>query len=86
MLTSADEPAQCVGQLKYRNPRSPVMTGYYRLKDDKITVVMQRQDNTKINQHFKKTKRRENIHENAEQTFHMVKYSRHILELNLPGF
>lgn len=36
MLTSPDDPAQCVAQMKSRTPRQPVMIGYYRLKDDKV--------------------------------------------------
>ncbi|RZC10193.1 F-box only protein 9, partial [Asbolus verrucosus] len=71
VLTSSEEPAQCVSQMKYRNARSPILRGYYRLKDDKVTLVVQRQDNKHL-QAFKKTKRRGgDLRETAEQTFHM---------------
>lgn len=30
MMTTADEPAQTVGKLKYKNPRNEVMKGHYR--------------------------------------------------------
>lgn len=71
MLTTSDEPAQTVGLLKNRNPRHPVLTGFYRLKDDVVTLIFQRQDKKKSIQNFKKGRRRE-VQENLEQTFHMV--------------
>ncbi|KAJ3640634.1 hypothetical protein Zmor_027186 [Zophobas morio] len=70
VLTSSEEPAQCVGQMKHRNARSPILRGYYRLKDDKVILVVQRQDN-KTSQGYKKSKRRADLREMAEQTFHM---------------
>lgn len=73
MLTTSEEPAQAVGLLKTRNPRHPVLSGYYRLKDDSVTLVFQRQDKKKTFQTFKKGRRRE-TQENFEQTFHMVRY------------
>ncbi|XP_057651271.1 F-box only protein 9 [Diorhabda carinulata] len=42
MLTSADEPSQSINLLKNKNVRDPVLSGYYRLKDDKIMLVIQR--------------------------------------------
>lgn len=74
VLTSSDEPAQCVGQMKYRNARSPVLKGYYRLKDDRVTLIVQRDgdDNIKKSTFKSSNKRRDNLHESAEQTFHMV--------------
>ncbi|ERL94039.1 F-box only protein 9 [Dendroctonus ponderosae] len=71
MLTSSDDPALCVNQLKTRNARAPVMVGYYRLKEDKVTIVVQRQETTKtVQSGFKKGGRRREI-DNSEQTFHI---------------
>ncbi|CAG9769339.1 unnamed protein product [Ceutorhynchus assimilis] len=71
MLTSPDEPTQCVGQMKNRHPRQPIMVGYYRLKDDTVTLVFQRQDTAKTMQTtYKRSARRRDV-ENPEQTFHM---------------
>jgi F-box protein 9 len=74
VLTSSEEPAQCVSQMKHRNARSPILRGYYRLKDDKVTLVVTRQDNNKHLQ-FKKTAKRRgaDLRDTAEQTFHMVR-------------
>ncbi|KAJ8976327.1 hypothetical protein NQ317_010094 [Molorchus minor] len=58
MLTSSEEPAQCVGLMKSRFARSPILSGYYRLKEDKVTVVVQRQDNKFGTQGYKKTSKR----------------------------
>lgn len=71
MITTSEEPAQTVSQLKSRNPRYPVLSGFYRLKDDTITLVFQRQEKKKTYQNFKKGRRRE-VQESFEQTFHMV--------------
>lgn len=71
MLTTSDEPAQSVGLLKTRNSRYPVFCGYYRLKDDTVSLVFQRQDKKKGFQNLKKGRRRE-IQETFEQTFRMV--------------
>lgn len=71
MLTTSEEPAQSVGLLKSRNPRYPVLSGYYRLKDDTVALVFQRQDKKKSYQTFKKGRRRE-TQEIFEKTFHMV--------------
>lgn len=71
MLTSPDEPSLCVQQMKSRSPRQPVMVGYYRLKDDKVTLVVQRQDTSRaVQSTYRKGLRRREM-ENAEQTFHM---------------
>lgn len=69
VLTSSEEPAQCVSQMKSRNARSPILTGYYRLKDDKVTLVVQRQDKQI---QYKKKRRGGDLRDTAEQTFHMV--------------
>ncbi|EEZ97671.2 F-box only protein 9 [Tribolium castaneum] len=70
VLTSSEEPAQCVSLMKSRNARSPILRGYYRLKDDKVTLVVQRQDNKHV-PGFKKKRRGGDLREMAEQTFHM---------------
>lgn len=72
MLTTAEEPAQCVGLMKNRNARYPVLSGYYRLKDDKVSLVVQRQDKTFNFQGYKKTRRKGDVPD-SEQTFHMVR-------------
>lgn len=73
MLTSADEPGQCVGFLKRRDSRQPVMSGYYRLKDDRITLVVQRQDLNKDKGPMVRKGKKKQIdeYESVEQTFHM---------------
>ncbi|XP_060524007.1 F-box only protein 9 [Cylas formicarius] len=72
MLTSPDEPVQCIGQMKSRNPKQPVMIGYYRMIDDKVTLVVQRQetDAKSVPGGFKRNKRRD-VPDSPEQTFHM---------------
>lgn len=73
MLTTPEEPVHCVGQLKNRNVRSPsILKGHYRLKEDRVTIILQRQDVRNNNSIYKRNRRRDNMHENAEQTFHMV--------------
>lgn len=72
MLTTSDEPAQCVGQLKYRTAKSPaVLSGHYRLKDDKVTVVVHRVEAPKINPIYKRSRKRDAIQDNSQQTFHL---------------
>uniref|UniRef100_V5IA03 F-box only protein 9 n=1 Tax=Anoplophora glabripennis TaxID=217634 RepID=V5IA03_ANOGL len=74
MLTTADEPAQCVGLMKSRNSRSPVLSGYYRLKNDKVVIVVQKQDAktvAQVTQGYKRHSRKKDAQENAEQTFHL---------------
>lgn len=73
MLTTAEEPAHSVALLKGRNTKNPsILVGHYRLKDDRVTLVVHRQDNHRSNQNFKRNRRRDNLHEPAEQSFHMV--------------
>lgn len=75
MLTTADEPSQCVGLMKTRNARGPVLSGYYRLKNDKVVIVIQKQDAktvAQVTQGFKRNSRKKDAQENAEQTFHLV--------------
>lgn len=74
MLTTADEPAQCVALMKNRNARNPVLSGYYRLKNDKVIIVIQKQEAKTATQMqgFKRSSRKKDAQESAEQTFHMV--------------
>lgn len=72
MLTTSEEPAQSVGLLKTRNHRYPVLSGYYRLKDETLTLMFQRQEKKKSYQNLGKKGRRREIQETVEQTFHMV--------------
>ncbi|CAG9859937.1 unnamed protein product [Phyllotreta striolata] len=58
MLTSAEEPVQCINLLKHRNARYPVLTGYYRLKDDKVILIIQRQTKSSL-QDNKKSKKQD---------------------------
>ncbi|CAH0552549.1 unnamed protein product [Brassicogethes aeneus] len=71
MLTSADEPSQCVGNLKNKNAKSPILTGYYRISDDKITVIVQNLKEKAAHSYKKNRKHDNNMYETAEQTFHM---------------
>lgn len=68
VLTSAEEPLQCVSQMKHRNACSPILRGYYRLTDDKVTLVVQREDSKYF---LKKNKRRGRDERPPGQTFHM---------------
>lgn len=74
MLTTPDEPILCVSQLKSRNFKSPsVLSGHYRLKEDKLTIVVHRQENTKSNPYNKRNRRKDTIYDaKSEQTFHLV--------------
>lgn len=69
MLTTPDEPNMSVSQLKSRTPRSPVLSGYYRLKDDRVVITVYRQEN-KNNQNIKRNTRRD-LHPVSDQTFDM---------------
>lgn len=68
MLTTPDEPHQSVSLLKNRNGKTP-LSGHYRLKDDRVILVVQDQKKTAV----KKGKNVSNKwqHENGEQTFHL---------------
>ncbi|KAF2885110.1 hypothetical protein ILUMI_21044 [Ignelater luminosus] len=71
MLTTADEPAQCVGLLKYRTTRSPaILSGQYILKDDKVTLVVHRHETSKSNPIYKRNRKRE-FQDNSQQRFHL---------------
>lgn len=77
MMTTAEEPVQCLSQLKNRNIRSPsILTGHYRLKGDRVTLVVQRQEAFKNNnQLYKRNRKKDNLHDPGEQTFHMVGFN-----------
>ncbi|CAH1971756.1 unnamed protein product [Acanthoscelides obtectus] len=74
VLTTADEPMQSVQLMKQKNARYPLLLGYYRLINDKLTIVVHRRE-IKINSQLAKKKKME-IQDNPEQTFHMVECSR----------
>ncbi|XP_049952574.1 F-box only protein 9 [Schistocerca serialis cubense] len=72
MLTTADEPPGCVGQLTYRTPRHPqVLSGYYCLSGSCVTVVLQRQQQQSQRQLRTKGRRGEQLYDPGEQTFHL---------------
>lgn len=71
MLTSAEEPNQCVGTLRYRNPKHiAVLMGHYRLRDNTVTVLVQRQETKMSSISYRRGKRRE-IPEYSEQSFQL---------------
>ncbi|KAK5650944.1 hypothetical protein RI129_001973 [Pyrocoelia pectoralis] len=72
MLTSPDEPAVCVGQLKYRAYKNPtILSGHYWLKDDKVTIIVYRNEKPKNNFGYKRNKKRDVIPDNHQETFHL---------------
>ncbi|XP_017777306.1 PREDICTED: F-box only protein 9 isoform X2 [Nicrophorus vespilloides] len=73
MLTTPDEPAQCVTHLKTRISKLPtILKGHYRLKDDKVTIVVQHQEVT-VQSSFKRGRNRRNdvMFEGGDKTFHL---------------
>lgn len=74
MLTTADEPAQCVGLLKYRSTKSPaILSGHYILKDDKVTLVVHRHETSKSNPIvYKRNRKRDAFQDTSQQRFHLV--------------
>lgn len=43
MMTSADEPGQCVGKLRYKTVQRPdVLKGNYRFKDDQVILMVKK--------------------------------------------
>ncbi|XP_074031057.1 F-box only protein 9 isoform X2 [Leptinotarsa decemlineata] len=66
MLTSSDEPVQCINLMKSKIARHPVMTGFYRLKNETVTIVVQKQDNKISPQGMKKMMKLK-----SEQTHHL---------------
>lgn len=79
MLTTPEEPVHCVGQLKNRNVKGTnILTGHYRLKDDRVTIILQRQEKKNIGPVYKRGRWIEIKHEHTEQTFHVVSRIPHI--------
>lgn len=74
MMTTSEEPAQSVGLLRYRTAKSTsVLSGHYRQKHDRVTVVVQRQEPPPKNPIYRRNKRRgENLFESPQQVFHLV--------------
>ncbi|KAF5284489.1 hypothetical protein FQA39_LY17024 [Lamprigera yunnana] len=72
ILTSSEEPSVCVGQLKYKTFKNPtILTGHYRLREDKVTIIAYRNDKLLNNAVFKgRNKVREMIHD-SQETFHL---------------
>ncbi|KAK4883699.1 hypothetical protein RN001_007018 [Aquatica leii] len=72
MLTSSDEPSVCVGQLKYRSYKNPtILSGHYRLRDDRVTIIAYRNDSLMNSSIFKsRSKIKDPIHDSRE-TFHL---------------
>lgn len=72
MLTSPDAPPVCVGQLKHRTYKNPtILSGHYRLKDDKVTMIVYRNENSKSNFGYRRNKKRDVIQDNHQETFHL---------------
>lgn len=71
MLTTADEPSQCVGLLRHRHAKgTSILTGHYRLKEDIVTIVVHRQESVKPS--YRRGRRKE-TYDNGQQTFHLVR-------------
>jgi hypothetical protein len=75
MLTTPDDPLSSLGQLRYRSPKnSAVLSGHYRLLEDRVVVVLHRQDSgvkMTVNNRYR-GRRREGTQDLGEQTFHLV--------------
>lgn len=72
MLTTPEDPAQCISHLRYRNPRhGGVLSGHYRIRENTVTLLVQRHDikNTSLN--YKLRGKRKDIPDHAEQSFHL---------------
>ncbi|XP_028154298.2 F-box only protein 9 [Diabrotica virgifera virgifera] len=70
MLTSAEEPVQGIHLLKSRNAKYPVFTGYYRLKDDRVILVVQRQQKNAPTE-FKKSYKKQDNSNKKEMVYNM---------------
>ncbi|XP_063244139.1 F-box only protein 9 isoform X2 [Bacillus rossius redtenbacheri] len=83
MLTTPDEPATSLQQLRYRMPRNPtVLSGHYRLHDDCVVIALQRQNLSGNNRY--RARRREAAPELAEQTFNIeLKIMNHRHRMNV---
>lgn len=75
MLTTPDDPASSLGQLRYRISKNPaVLSGNYHLLEDRVVLVLRRQDSTvkmAVNNRYR-GRRREGTQDLGEQTFHLV--------------
>ncbi|GJQ84282.1 hypothetical protein Trydic_g5223 [Trypoxylus dichotomus] len=71
MLTTPDEPTQCVGLLKHRQAKGPsILKGHYRLKDNTVTMVLHRQENVKSS--YRRGQRsRDAALSSGQTTFHL---------------
>ncbi|XP_043260971.1 F-box only protein 9 isoform X1 [Colletes gigas] len=68
MLTSTDEPQNCVNSLKTCTPRNPsVIIGQYRLHGNCVILVFKQQKAKEFNDYSRK--KREPVHDLGEQTF-----------------
>ncbi|KDR08236.1 F-box only protein 9 [Zootermopsis nevadensis] len=74
MLTTPDDPASSLGQLRYRISKNPaVLSGNYHLLEDRVVLVLRRQDSTvkmAVNNRYR-GRRREGTQDLGEQTFHL---------------
>lgn len=69
-MTTAEEPSQVVGHLKYRYAKSPsILRGHYRLKNNRVIIVIQRQELSK--NVYRRNRRRDHMFETLEKTFHL---------------
>ncbi|XP_069700146.1 F-box only protein 9 isoform X2 [Periplaneta americana] len=74
MLTTPDDPLSSLGQLRYRNPKNAaVLSGHYRLLEDRVILVLRRQDSSvkMANNNRYRGRRREGSQDLGEQTFHL---------------
>lgn len=73
MLTTPDQPAHVVSLVKCRDARNPsALTGHYRLLDDRIMLVLQRQDLVSDSNNRYRNKRNNNLaNDSADQAFHI---------------
>ncbi|XP_034943127.1 F-box only protein 9 [Chelonus insularis] len=71
MLTSTDDAQSCVNALKNRNPRNlSILVGHFRLRDNRVTLVLKKQE-SKSNSVTYKKKKRDLVHDSGEQTYHL---------------
>lgn len=74
MWTTADEPANCVAQLRYRHAKTSlgILAGHYRLIGEKVVIVVKKtQDKKNIQIANTRFRSRRKEVEQQEQTYHM---------------
>nr|XP_026498476.1 F-box only protein 9 isoform X1 [Vanessa tameamea] len=76
MYTTAEEPAACVGHLKYRDTKNNpgIVSGHYRLVGDTVVILIKKASNEKKLSQASNTRfraRRKELHEQHEQVFQM---------------